>query len=445
MMAHNLPEYWRWFPEARFGLFIHWGAYAIYGRGEQVLFREHLDQRDYARVACNWNPQKFDATQWAELAQRAGMKYAVLTSRHHDGFCLWDSQFTDYTTARQAAKRDFVREYVEAFRNVGLRVGLYYSLADWRIPTYWQGPAYDPEGWQSFREYVHNQVRELLTNYGQIDVLWFDGAWPHTQADWRSVELVELIRSLQPHILINNRLGIESPQTATPGEVVPDVGRSHNLGDFGTPEHHITADPNRLWESCQVSTWRLWGYTIGERWRPADLLLDMLVEAASKGGNLLLNVGPDAEGRLPPEFVERAEAIGRWLAVHGEAIYGSEPGEVCEFITYGRQTRKGNNLYLIIRFWDGREQLTLAGLATPVRRAILLTTGQDLSFEQSEDYLTLTGLPKAPPTELFPVIKLECVGPPQPRLWAADRLWQGDPRRMTGWATARGESVYVEG
>jgi alpha-L-fucosidase len=373
------------------------------------------------------------------------MKYAVLTTRHHDGFCLWDSHCTDYTTARQAPQRDFVREYVEAFRAAGLRVGLYYSLADWRIPAYWNGPAHDPAGWAVFRDYVHNQVRELLTNYGQIDVIWFDGAWPQTQAEWKSVELVEMIRSLQPHILINNRLGIESPETATPGEVVPDVGRSRKLGDFGTPEHHITADPNRLWESCQVSTWRLWGYTIGERWRPADLLLDMLVEAAGKGGNLLLNVGPDAEGAFPPPFIERAEAIGRWLARHGEAIYGSEAGEVCEFITYGRQTRRGNNLYLVIRFWDGRPSLTLAGLETPVKRAELLTTGQRLDFSQSADDVTITGLPAAPPTELFPVIKLECEGPPQPRPWAAARLWQGDPRRMRDWAAARGMSVYADG
>ena len=194
-----------------------------------------------------------------------------------------------------------------------------------------------------------------------------------------------------------------------------------------------------------MSTWRLWGYAAGERWRPADLLLDMLVESASKGGNLLLNVGPDGEGRLPPEFIERAEAIGRWMAVHGEAIYGSEAGEVCEFITYGRQTRKGNNLYLIVRFWDGRETLTLTGLETRVRRVVLLATGQELPFEQDVDYLTIRELPVEPPTDLFPVIRLECKGPPAARPWAVDRLWQGDSRRMTSWAAARGVSVYADG
>jgi alpha-L-fucosidase len=442
-MEYNLPTQdvrGQWFNEARYGLFIHWGAYATYGRGEQVLFREHLDQNEYARIARAWNPTRFNASAWADLARRAGFRYAVLTTRHHDGFCLWDSRQTSYTTAAQAAGRDFVREYVEAFRAAGLRVGLYYSLADWRIPAYWDGPAKDPQGWERFREYVQRQVEELLTGYGKIDVIWFDGAWPHSAHDWRSVELVQMIRRLQPDILINNRLGAlptlpaDAQRNQTHADGGAGVGESRELGDFGTPEHHITAEPGRLWESCQVSTWRLWGYTRGERWRPADVMLDMLVECAGKGGNLLLNVGPTPEGEFPPQFIERAEQIGRWLETHGEAIYGSEAGEACEFITYGRQTRKGNNLYLIVRFWDGRPELHLAGLATRVQRAVLLTTGQELSFEQNEDHLILRGLPAERPTALFPVIRLECAGRPTARAWAVDRLWSGDPTRMTGWA-----------
>ena len=442
---NTLPDYWRWFPESRYGLFIHWGPYAQYGRGEQVLFREHLDQRDYVAQACRWNPQHYDPARWADVARRAGMRYAVLTTRHHDGYCLWDSRFTDYTSARQAPQRDFVREYVDAFRAAGLRVGFYYSLADWRIPAYWDGPQRDPEGWAGFRAYVHDQVCELLTNYGPIDVIWFDGAWPQSAADWQSAELVEKMRSLQPHILINNRLGVDAPDEDVYGGVVASVGRSRRLGDFGTPEHEIVAEANRLWESCQVTTWRLWGYTTGERWRPADLLLDMLVESAGKGGNLLLNVGPTAEGELPGEFVARVEAIGRWLDRHGEAIYGVEAGDVCEFITYGRQTRKGDNLYLIVRFWDRSGVVRLGGLATPVRRATLLTTGQELPFTQTADHVLIAGLPIEAPTELFPVIKLECDGPPQPQPWAADRLWHGDAARMTAWAAARGKTVWVEG
>jgi alpha-L-fucosidase len=433
-MAVNQDK-WQWFNEARYGLFIHWGAYAQYARGEQVLFREHLDQNEYAQAARAWTPTRFNAVAWADLVRRSGFRYAVLTARHHDGFCLWDSHETRYTTAAQAAGRDFVREYVEAFRAAGLRVGLYYSLADWRIPAYWDGPAKDPQGWENFREYVHSQVAELLTNYGKIDVIWFDGAWPHPASDWHSPELVQMIRRLQPDILINNRLGIQPvDMDHLNADGGAGAGQSRELGDFGTPEHQITAETGRLWESCQVPTWRLWGYTRGERWRPADVMLDMLVESAGKGGNLLMNVGPTPEGEFPPEFVERAEQIGQWLATHGEAIYGSDPGEVCEFITYGRQTRKGNNLYLVVRFWDGRPELHLAGLETRVQRAVLITTGQELAFEQSEDHLVLRGLPAERPTALFPVIRLECAGQPTARPWAVDRLWSGDPTRMTDWA-----------
>ena len=442
--TRHVPAAWQWFPAARYGLFIHWGAYAAYGRGEQVLFREHLDQSDYGRAACQWNPEHYDARAWADVARRAGMRYAVLTARHHDGFCLWDSRHTDYTVGSQAPGRDFVREFLTAFRAAGLRVGLYYSLADWRIPAYWEGPNHDPVGWEEFRVYVHQQVTELLRDYGHLDVFWFDGAWPQNALEWGGPELVARMRSLQPHLLINNRLGsIPAPASAhADGGSGPGTS---SLGDFGTPEHHIAAESERLWESCQVSTWRLWGYAAGEHWRSSAQWLDMLVQAASMGGNLLLNVGPDGDGRLPPQFVERAVEVGDWLRVHGEAIYEAEGGDVCEMITRGYQTVRGHTLYLVLRFWDGRPELRLAGLATPVRRARLLTTGQELQVAQEGDEVRVSGLPAAAPTRLFPVIKLECDGPPAPAAWARERLWGGDPRRMTAWAQARGTSVWADG
>ena len=440
----HVPEKWRWFPQDRFGLFIHWGAYAAYGRGEQVLFREHIDQREYAQEACRWNPRHFDARSWADTAVRAGMKYAVLTSRHHDGFCLWDSQYTDYSVAKQAPGRDFVREYLEAFREAGLKVGLYYSLADWRIPAYWNGPKRDTVGWQRFRDYVHHQVEELLTEYGHLDIFWFDGAWHQSALDWGGPELVDKMRALQPHLLINNRLG--SLPAAADGSHADGSGGPgvSELGDFGTPEHNIRRE-DRLWESCQVATWRLWGYAVGERWRDADVLLDMLVNSASQGGNLLLNVGPDGEGRLPAQFVERLEEVGRWLEVHGEVVYGSEGGDICEMVTRGYQIVKGNTLYLVLRFWDRRPELRLAGLATEVKSAELLSNGQSLAVEQRGDLVYVRGLPADPPTALFPVIKLVCADSPRASDWAKDRLWGGDPRRMSDWAGARGQSVWADG
>jgi alpha-L-fucosidase len=237
----------------------------------------------------------------------------------------------------------------------------------------------------------------------------------------------------------------DEPVDFESSQTVEFAGESKVLGDFGTPEHHITAESNRLWESCQVSTWRLWGYTRGERWRPAEVMLDMLCEAAGKGGNLLMNVGPQPDGQLPAEFVQRARHIGDWLRVHGEAIYDCERGDVVEFVTRGWQTRKGNNLYLILRFWDGRSSLRIAGLATKVLHARLLTTGQELRVEQNETELTLHGLPSLPPTDLFPVIKLEGEAPFEAQPWARERLWCGNPRRMTQWARSRGTSVWADG
>lgn len=428
----------KWFNEARFGLFIHWGPYALVGRGEQVLIRELMDPREYERVACGWNPSSFDPREWARVARDAGMKYAVLTARHHDGYCLWGSTHTDYNSVQQAPRRDFVREYAEAFRAAGLRVGLYYSLADFRIPAYFDGPEKDPEGWRTFRDYVHAQVHELLSNYRTIDLFWFDGAWPRSAAEWGSEELIQMMRALQPEILINNRL--DAGSTAAPGE---QAGVSRTLGDFGTPEHQITPDPSRAWESCQVSTWRLWGYARGERWRSADYLLDMLTEAASKAGNLLLNVGPDEDGRFPPPFIERLSEIGEWMRLNGEAIYGSEGGDITEFVTHGRQIIKGNVLYLVIRFWDGNPTLVLRGLGTRVIGATLLGGNAGLSFMQTSDELILQDLPERTPTSLLPVIKLTCQSRPQPLEGPlyTERLWCGDSTRYSVWARKRGASV----
>jgi alpha-L-fucosidase len=424
--SYTVPEKWRWFPRDRYGLFIHWGPYARYGRGEQVLFREHLDPNAYVKKACAWNPEHYDAELWAETAKEAGFRYACLTTRHHDGYCLWDTQTTDYSSAAQAPQRDFVREYVEAFRAAGLRIGLYYSLIDWRVPAYFEGPERNPDGWQMMRDYIHRQVEELMTQYGTIDYVFFDGIWPRTGEDLQAEALAARMREWQPGILINNRLGTK------------------DSGDVGTPEHHITAE-DRLWESCQVTTWRLWGYTRRERWRSSAKLLDMLCEATSKGGNLLLNVGPQPDGQLPPEFVERAAAIGEWLDVHGEAIYDTDGGDVTEFITRGWQTTRGNALYLILRFWDGRPELRLADLTTPVKEVELLTTGQVLPFDQDGAVLRVKGLPKLPPTDLFPVIKVTCADEPQSNQWGRERLWQGDPMRVAEWARQRGTSVYVDG
>jgi alpha-L-fucosidase len=429
-----------WFRAARHGMFIHWGPYAAIGRGEQVLYREHLDQAAYERDACTWNPQGFDAQAWADAAVRGGFRYAVLTTRHHDGYCLWDSKQTDYTSMSQAPRRDFVREYVEAFRERGLRVGLYYSLADWRLPAYWRGPELDPRGFDAMRRYVYAQVEELCRDYGRIDVLWFDGSWPHSAKRWGSAEFIARARALQPHILINNRVGRDETEGGH-----ANANESAVLGDFGTPEHHIAAEKARPWESCRTTTWRLWGYTRGERWHDADMLLDWLCQATQLGGNLLLNVGPDGHGRLPPQFIDRSAAIGDWLKVHSEAIDAHDHAgrTLTESVSYGYQTIRGNDLYLILRFWPGEPELRLADLASAVQEVVLLTTGQSLPFAKQGETLVIRGLPERAPIDLFPVIRVRCEGPPRGGAWASLRLWGGDPAARAAWAAARGSTPFV--
>jgi alpha-L-fucosidase len=352
----------------------------------------------------------------------------VLTARHHDGYCLWDSRLTDYTSAAQAPRRDFVREYVKACRAEGLRVGLYYSLADWRIPAYWQGPAEDPIGWDRFVTYVHGQVEELLAQYGQIDLVWFDGPWPNDGDAWRSRRLVARVRELQPGAVINNRLG----------------AGTEGLGDFTTPEHKITAGPG-MWESCQVTTWRVWGYHRGERWKTAPQLLDLLCESASKGGNLLLNVGPDGTGRIPEPCRKRLAALGDWLAVHGEAIYAVSPRRLLETVPNGWLTGRGNDVYLILRFWDPVGSLPLAGLASLPRSVELLGSDAKPTARRQGDNVIIENLPAQPPTELFPVLKLSFDAAPVPAPWAVDPLWVKNGRRYAFWAARRGTSVWVDG
>ena len=406
----------RWFAGARFGLFIHWGMYALYERGEQVLFREHLIPSEYRRRATEFNPQRYDPDAWAALAHEAGMRYAVLTAKHHDGFCLFDSAVSDLTSVKTGAKRDLVRDYVEAFRRAGLRVGFYYSLADWQWPAYFNGPERDPEGFARFIEYTHTQVRELCSNYGPLDVIWFDGVWPHPPDAWRSQELLDMIRQLQPGILINDRAGLP--------------------GDFGTPEQRVLASgSDRPWESCITSVERHWGYHAGERlWKTPEQIIHILAQVSEGAGNLLLNVGPKADGTFPRPFVDLLQEVGEWMRKNGQSIYGSRRG-ICECISMGRTTVIGSTVYLHVLYWPG-STLHLSGLDNRVLSARYLADDWPIKFEQEGEHITLKGLPTLPPDSRNTVIALEVEGRPKPFGWAKDRLWQGDASRMAGWSVS---------
>jgi alpha-L-fucosidase len=287
---------------------------------------------EYHSTAATFDPVHFDPRDWARRAKRAGMQYAVFTAKHHDGFAMFHTRTTDYSIEHTPFRRDIVREYVEAFRAEGLRVGLYFSLIDWHHPDYpafteddkpykwgvWQRP--EPEQWERFIGAMFAQVRELLTNYGRIDLLWFDGGWERTPEDWKSRELERMIRELQPAIVINDRL---------PGCV-----------GYATPEQSVPARPlPGTWETCLTMN-ESWGYSPRDRsYKSARFLINTLQEAASKGGNLLLNVSPMADGAIPAEQIERLDAISDWIARNGESISGALPGfESWQF--YGPSTRR---------------------------------------------------------------------------------------------------------
>lgn len=349
-----------WYTQARFGLFLHWGLYAIPARGEWVRSFERISKEDYDRYFREFNPKHCDMHTWMAAARDAGMKYVVLTAKHHDGFCLFDSAYTDFKSTNTPARRDFVREYVEAARDCGLRVGLYYSLLDWHHPDFpHQGDPYHPmrddphAGNQSrdftrYLDYLHAQVRELCTNYGKLDLMWFDFSYGSLRGDaWHATELVEMVRSVQPGIVLNNRLEVSGEGLGSLAACRPTPYH----GDFVSPEQILP--PQGLWdgegrplvwESC-VTMNNHWGYCAGDHfYKPASMLIQNLVTCVSKGGNLLLNVGPDASGRFPREALDTLRTIGAWMARNGGSIYGCGPSGL-EKPEYGRITRRGNTLY----------------------------------------------------------------------------------------------------
>ncbi len=321
MYQFNRQEYEKrmeWFQEARFGMFIHWGLYAIPARGEWVRSTEQMPEEAYLPFFDEFDPVDYDPKQWARAAKAAGMRYAVLTAKHHDGFCLFDSQLTDFKSTNTKCGRDLVREYLDAFRAEGLKVGLYYSLLDWHHPDYphfedahhpmRNHPECGNEGrdFGRYLDYMHGQVRELCTNYGRLDVLWFDFSYGEGEKAlrgeaWRAHELVTMVRELQPGIIIDNRLEVSGEGFGSMYEGDPKPWH----GDFVSPEQIIP--PNGLqdknggelvWEACATMN-NNWGYAALDRFfKPAPMLIKKLVECVSKGGNLLLNVGPDARGNI---------------------------------------------------------------------------------------------------------------------------------------------------
>jgi len=379
-----------WFIKDRFGLFIHWGLYAQAARHEWVKHTERITDEDYRKYFETFDPDLFDPRAWARLAKQAGMKYFVVTTKHHEGFCLWDSQLTDYKAPNTPAGRDLLRPLVEAFRAEGLKIGFYYSLIDWHHPDFPVDRLHPQRDDPAFREqakgrdirkyaqYMRNQVTELLTGYGRIDILWFDFSYPGEDGkghrDWESEALIGLVRKLQPGIMVDNRLDLEG------------------AGDFETPEQYQPREGLKdkegrpvVWEACQTFSGS-WGYHRDEMtWKSVDQVLGMLVDGVSKGGNMLMNVGPTGRGEIDARARACLEGIGEWMRRHHRSIHGCGPapdGLVapadCRY-TYNAET---NRLYLHLFAWPF-SAVHLPGLAGRTKYAQLLHDASEITYRDA--------------------------------------------------------------
>lgn len=381
----------QWWQEARFGMFIHWGVYSMEGRGEWIMYQEHIPYPEYRNMATKFNPKSYDPAKWVELAKAAGMKYVVLTTRHHDGYALFDSKVSDFTTVKVGPGKDLVAEFADACHRLGMRMGFYYSLTDWHFPGILpQGYPRSAQILQPMVAQAHEQVRELLSNYGKVDILWFDGMTPGDTTIWRSRELINMARRLQPDILINDRAG--------------------TAWDFLTPENVVTAH-SQPWESCYTMN-RTWGFApLDLNYKPVNELIRLLASCAAQGGNFLLNVSPDGDGNIPRPQVESLRKIGQWMKLNGESIYRAGPSPVGA-PNLGFQAMVGDKVYLFVQRWPG-SVLPFAWCGSKVSGARLLSTGQQLQIEQVEDRIWLKGLPPKAPDPYLNVVELTFDGKPK--------------------------------
>jgi alpha-L-fucosidase len=403
----------RWFRDAKFGIFVHWGPYSVIGRHEWARHKLQIPQADYDKFARQFNPVKFNAAEWTNLFQNAGAKYVVITSKHHDGFSIYRSGVSNYDMKITPYPGDPLKQLADAAQRSGLRLGFYHSIMDWKHPDYrpirsWETvKPEDKDGdLPRYLESMKGQLRELLSNYGDVATIWFDGEWEHKPEEINADGIYDHIRSLQPNTLINDRL-----YNRRPG----------NKADFGTPEQFVPATgltgadgKPLLWESCVTINSDSWGYNKYETEFKTDRdLIRMLIEVVSKGGNLLLNVGPRPDGTIQPEFVERLESIGRWMSANGEAIYETTASPFRSLPFHGRATVKGSTLYLHVFNWPADGKLRVAGLQNIVHKAYLLADrNRSLTTARDGDDIVVN-LPASAPDDIASVVALQLDGTPR--------------------------------
>ena len=401
----------RWFREAKFGIFIHWGPYAVIGRHEWARHRFQIPQEEYDKYARSFNPVNFNADKWTSLIHDAGAKYVVITSKHHDGFSIYRSNVSDYDMRITPYPGDPLKDLALSARQKGLKLGFYHSIMDWHNQDYrpkraWESATPNEGGnLNGYIDFMKKQLGELLNGYGDVAVLWFDGEWEHSTAEMRSDEIYDFIRSQQPNTLINDRLYKRQPG---------------NKADFGTPEQFVPATgvigadgKPLLWESCVTINNDSWGYNKYETEFKTDRdLIRMLIEVVSKGGNLLLNIGPMPDGRIQQEFETRLAAIGRWMNVNGEAIYGTTASPFSRLPFFGRATAKGSTIYLHVFDWPKDGKLRVPGLKNMISSARLLAQPKQMLsvVRDGDDYVI--SLPQTAPDDIATVVELKLDGTP---------------------------------
>ncbi len=416
----------QWWRDARFGLFIHWGLYAIpagewNGKteyGEWIRHSAEIPIDVYDKFVGQFNPVKFNADEWVRMAKDAGMKYIVITSKHHDGFCLFDSKYTDFDIMSTPFKRDILKELADACRKQNIKMCFYHSIMDWHHPDYLPRRAWeknrtaDEANFNRFITYLKNQIKELLTNYGDIGVLWFDGEWEETWTQKMGDDLYKYVRGLDPRVIINNR--VSKGRGGMEG-----MTEEGGAGDFGTPEQQIPATgfPGVDWETCMTMNDH-WGYNkANNNWKSTKDLIRMLTDIASKGGNYLLNVGPTAEGLFPQPSIDRLHEIGKWMKVNGEAIYGTTASPFKK-LDWGRCTQKkiknNTRLYFHVFDWPENGTLQVPGLLNKPQKVYLLSDANKtpVPFKVNEGLVTLNVGSKVP-DEINSVIVVDIKGKPQ--------------------------------
>ena len=414
-----------WWSDARFGMFIHWGLYSIpagewngsTGHAEWIRTTAQIPLEVYDTLINYFNPVKFDADEWVRMAKDAGMKYIVITSKHHDGFCLFDSEFTDFDVMSTPFKRDILGELADACHKQGIVLCFYHSIMDWHHPDYlprrdWETTR-TTEGadMERYITYLKSQFKELTTKYGAVGVLWFDGEWENTWTHERGVDIYNYVKSLQPGIIINNR--VDKGRSGMQGMTASD----EFMGDFGTPEQEVPAKglPGVYWESC-ITLNNNWGYNRADNnWKSPGSVIRMLADIASKGGNLLLNIGPRADGTFPGQSIETLSEVGKWMLKNSTSIYGTSASPFSS-LAWGRCTVKsdGRNtrLYLHVFDWPEDGILLVPGLANDVRKAYLLAGGKKLEYSGDEGDIVIK-VPKEVPDANNTVVVLLIKGKPE--------------------------------